>query len=391
MGYSSNIKLQYVISFMRALLPAYVIERLFWQAQGMTVQMMVLCGVIYSLTVILLDVPGGILADRIGRKPMIFLGYAFAAGEFIFTVFARSFGMFALAMVSAGIGDALYNGSQNALLYDSLLAEQKQDGFEKLLGNVNALDLAGSMIAMLFGGVLAAQLGFSLNYYISFVSMMIAAVLSLGLKEPPLVTKSESEVLGAVKQAKQALVLLRQKPVVLMLCVSGMVLGAALTQMDEFYQLILYGAELPVVFFGIVGAVLVASRIPGNLLAHKLKQRLRYRSVLNAIFVLNIAGYLALFVVRSVWAVIPIAVISFAAGITEPLVLGYLHHETDSSIRATVESFASLGLQILSMLVGLLFGWVSTQWSIFAGFLPLAVICIIWLVCSNFLARRNIA
>jgi hypothetical protein len=39
------------------------------------------------------------------------------------------------------------------------------------------------------------------------------------------------------------------------------------------------------------------------------------------------------------------------------------------------------------MLIGLLFGWVSTRFSIFAGFLPLAVICAIWLAGSNLLAR----
>jgi len=391
MNYLSNIKLQYVISFVRALLPAYVIERLFWQARGMTVQMMVLCGVIYSLTVILLEVPCGVLADRLGRKPMIVLSYVLAAGEFIFTVFAHSFGMFALAMVSAGVSEAMFNGSQNALLYDSLLVHGKQDGFEKLLGRINAFDFAGSMIAMLCGGVLAASLGFELNYFISVGSFIVAAVLSFGLKEPPVVTKNESEMLGAFRQAKQALVLFREKPVVLMFCLSGMVLGAALTQMDEFYQLILYGAQVPVILFGVVGAVLVASRIPGNLVAHRLKDRVSYRKVLTAIFAVNIVGYLALFFARNAWSVIPIAVISFAAGIIEPLILGYLHHETESHMRATVESFASLGLQFSSMLVGLLFGWVSTWFSIFAGFLPLAAICAIWLVCTQVLARNKTA
>jgi len=380
MGYLRNIKLQYVISFVRALLPAYVIERLFWQERGMTVQLMVLCGVVYALTVMLLEVPGGMLADRFGRKPMILLSYVLAAGEFIFTVFAHSFGMFALAMIAAGMSDALFNGSENALLYDSLLTEQKQGRFEKTLGKVNSLDSAGSMVAMLCGSVLANSFGFELNYFISAGSLVVALLLSLGLKEPPLVTKNENEVLGTFKQAKQALKLFHVKHSVLMLCLSGMVLGAALSQMDEFYQLILYGAGLPVIAFGIVGAVLTASRVPGNLLAHKLKQRLSYRSVLNAIFVVNIVGYLALFFARSAWAVAPIAVISFAAGITDPLIMGYLHHETESHMRATVESFASLGLQFLTMLVGLLFGWVSTRYSIFAGFVPLGVICAIWLV-----------
>jgi len=391
MGYLNNVKKLYVISFVRALLPAYVIERLFWQARGMTVQMMVLCGVIYSVTVILLEVPAGVLADRLGRKPMIVASYALAAGEFIFTVFAQSFGMFALAMISAGISEALFNGSQNALLYDSLLSANQQNNFEKTLGKINSLDFAGSMIAMLCGGILAARLGFELSYFISAGSLAVACLLSLSLKEPPLITQSESEMLSALKQAKQALALFRKKPVVLTICLSGMVLGAALTQMDEFYQLILYDAGLPVIAFGVVGAALVASRIPGNLLAHKLKKLFGFQAILNAIFVVNIIGYIALFLTRSVWAVVPIVLLSLAAGVADPLVLGYLHHETDSEIRATAESFASLGLQLFSMLIGLLFGFVATRFSVFAGFLPLGVICLVWFIASNSLTRSKTA
>ena len=38
MGYFGNIKKQYWISFFYALIPAYVIERLFWQERGIDVQ-----------------------------------------------------------------------------------------------------------------------------------------------------------------------------------------------------------------------------------------------------------------------------------------------------------------------------------------------------------------
>lgn len=96
---------------------------------------------------------------------------------------------------------------------------------------------------------------------------------------------------------------------------------------------------------------------------------------LSALIAINAIGYMIISRTRNVFCLIPILAVSWAAGITEPLITGYLHHHTESHIRATVESFASLGLQFLSMPVGLAFGFVSTRYSIFHGFAVLAAVC----------------
>jgi len=381
MGYLGNIKIQYFIRFFSSLIPAYVIERLFWQARGMDVQMVVYCHIIYSLAIVLMEVPSGILADRFGRKPLIVISYVLAVIEIVILLFAHSFWMFALAMAGTGTGSALFSGANNALLYDSLLAGGKQGEFEKLLGRLSAVDFAGHVIAMLSGGLLADKMGFELNYMISIGSMGIAFLFTLLLKEPPMVTKAER---GAISQVKQAMSLFKKQPLVLIYCASGMLLGACLAQLDEFWQLVMEGIGIPVALFGLVGALLTASRVPGNLLAYKLKERFSYQAILNAIFLVNILGYVTIFFTRSAWNLIPVALVSLVAGIAEPLVMGYLHHRTESRYRATAESFASLGLQGMSVLAGLVFGFVSVRFSIFAGFLPLAVICAAWLIVFQF-------
>ena len=72
-------------------------------------------------------------------------------------------------------------------------------------------------------------------------------------------------------------------------------------------------------------------------------------------------------------------VLFLISGIVNPLVLGYLHSHTESHVRATVESFASVCLRVLSVGIGLLFGYVSTVYSIFAGFLLIAAVCFVYL------------
>ena len=134
MGCFSNVKKLYWISFFRSLIPAYVIERLFWQQRGMNLQMVVYVEIIYAITVTLFEIPSGILADKFGRKKMLTLYGALAATELSLLLFAYSFRQFALAIFLAGIGKALSSGSENALLYDTLLIENQHKGFEKHLG-----------------------------------------------------------------------------------------------------------------------------------------------------------------------------------------------------------------------------------------------------------------
>lgn len=375
MGCLDNINKQYIITLFQSLIPAYAIERLFWQERGMNVQMVVYCEIIYAFTVFLLEVPSGILADRYGRKTMLVLNGVLSAAEMAILLYANSFFAFGLAVLLSGIGKAFSSGSQNALLYDSLLMKQKQGTFEKLLGRLSVVDIIGSVAAAVSGSVLAHFWGFELNYMLSFASWVIVVFVSLSLKEPPMVMKPEHELTGFLPYARQAMHFFKSKPVVILYCLSSSLLGACMVYLDEFMQLILDEAGVPVLFFGVVLSFTLLLQIPGNLIAYKLTSHFSYRTILLVIIAVNAAGYLAVYLTRNALCIIPMAMMALAGGVTEPLVMGYLHHQANSEIRATVESFFSLVLRGMSMGVGLLFGYISTQFSIFTGFAVPAVLC----------------
>ena len=375
----SNTKKLYWISFFHSLVPAYVIERLFWQQRGMNVQMVVYAEIVYALTVTIFEVPSGILADKYGRKRMLSLNSFLSAIEMLLLLFAHDFWQFALAVFLAGVGKALSSGSENALLYDSLLAEGRQDDFEKLLGRISAFDITGSIIAALSGGVLANHFNYEFNYFLSVISMGTAFVVTLLLEEPPKLKKQETEIIGAARYAKQALTVFIRQPLVLIYCLTGAVLGACVIYLDEFWQTALDYIGIPVVFFGAVGALASMLRLPGNLFAFKLKGRFEYRHIFVCVITVSIVGYAAIFFLENALCLIPMMLMVLVNGVVDPLVSGYLHHNTESNIRATAESFTSLGLRILSIGVGLVFGYVSMKYSIFTAFLSLGVVCLTYL------------
>jgi len=123
----SNIWKLYAYWFFHNLVFAYVIERLFWQQRGITIQQVVYTEIIYAAVIVLIEVPTGSLADKWSRKNMMVLSAVFCICEFLILIFARKFWHFAAAVFLAAISKALSSGTSNALLYDSLklIGEEK--------------------------------------------------------------------------------------------------------------------------------------------------------------------------------------------------------------------------------------------------------------------------
>src|SRR5690554_5985350 len=102
MNVTGNVWKLYAFRFLSSLVPAYVIERLFWEERGMTIQMVVYTEIIFAITVLLFEVPTGIVADRWGRKQMMILSAVLGCFEFLILLFATEFWHFAVVVIIAG-------------------------------------------------------------------------------------------------------------------------------------------------------------------------------------------------------------------------------------------------------------------------------------------------
>jgi ABC-type dipeptide/oligopeptide/nickel transport system permease subunit len=91
-------------------------------------------------------------------------------------------------------------------------------------------------------------------------------------------------------------------------------------------------------------------------------------------------GLMASGYTKSFAGIILLLIVFITSGIIEPLVSGYLHHRTESSCRATVESFQSLAERLAIIVVGLVFGYFSTNYSIFSGFRILGAVAFVYFI-----------
>ncbi|MBW7477312.1 MFS transporter [Paenibacillus oenotherae] len=390
MGYTRNVWKLYVIRFFYHLIPAYVIERLFWEERGMTIQMVVYTEIIFAATVVMAEVPTGIIADKWGRKQMIVLAALLGCFEFLILVFATEFWHFALVVFLAAIGSSASSGAENALLYDSLLAEGKEKDFEKILGRMNALDIVSIIIAALCGSLLSDRFGFELNYWISLAAMIVSLGMTATLVEPGArQTNADNEMPVPMKTYITASVrFFSHNPGVSLVMLSGMVTGAAINFIDEFWQIYLNRLEIPVIYFGLFSALFFLLRLPGNVLAYKLKGRFSHRILLSAVTAVLALGFVYISAVRDYSGLAALFIICLAAGVIEPLAAGYLNHRIDSSMRATMGSFQSLGENAVLVLAGLGFGYFSSRFDVFGGFGFVAILCSAFFVYFAFASRR---
>lgn len=379
MGYETNIWKLYVFRFFYNLIPAYAIERLFWEQRGMSIQLVVYTEIIFAITVVLLEVPTGIIADKWGRKKMVVLSALLECCMFLILVFATEFWHFAVAIFLAGIARTSSSGSENALLYDSLLQNNKEQQFEKYLGRLNVCDYSSAIIAAICGSFLASKYGFEMNYWISVASMLVSSCISLMLIEPTVKSKSDEsiEISGYIKASIN---FFRKNPSVRLVVLFGMITGAALSFIDEFWQLYLNRLEIPVLYFGLYSAVIMILRLPGNIIAHVMKRRFSYKIILTCVIAVFAVGFLYVSVTKDYTGLGAIFLICLFSGIIEPISTGYLHHRTDSNMRATIDSFQSLGLNAVLIITGLGFGYFSSKYDIFGGFGFVAFICGVFFV-----------
>ncbi len=396
MDIKSNIWKLYISRFFRGLIPAYAIERLFFEQRGMTVQALVYIEIIYALTVVILEIPSGIISDRCGHKRMMVVSNILACLEFIILLYSHEFIHFAIVVVMAGIGHCACSGSENALLYDSLCLLGKEQDFEGHIGRLNAVDFTAVTIAASAGGILAGRYGFELNYIISAVSMLVSLVIVIILLEPAKIQKNPGnhemrtdDYFPFKRYVVTSIRFFRGHPGVSLVLLAGMITGATLNFLEEFWQIYLERMKIPVAWFGLFLSLFMALRLPGSILVSALKKRFGVRTILSGVAAVFAAGFIYIAIARNYSSLVILAVISLFSGITDPLISGYLHHKiNDNDMRATIESFQSLGLKGFVALTGMGFGYISRHFDIFGGYGFTGIVCLVFLIYFIIASRK---
>src|SRR5471030_45094 len=112
----------------------------------------------WALAIVFTDLPAGVLADRIGRKPLVVAAAVFMVLEMILLAAAPLHGGIVLLLcclanrVLSGMAEGMASGADEALVFDSLAERDRSGEWPKVLDHVMRWQGVGMVIAMLVGG-----------------------------------------------------------------------------------------------------------------------------------------------------------------------------------------------------------------------------------------------
>jgi len=362
----NNIKKLYLYSFFHSLIFAYVIERLFWASKGITIIQVVWIELIYAAIIVVLELPMGMYADRFSRKNLIVLDAFFSILEILIISFAQNFWHFAIAVAFSAVGFTLQSGAHNALVYDTLAQQGETASFEKVLGRIEGFDNLAAMVSGLIGGIIAAEFDYVSTYRVSLISLVIAFFIALSLREVRFApTENKKWVLDDWMEVLNFVVHHKRVRKVMF---AAVVVSAAVNFLFEFWQLYAEKVSVAVIYFGVIQMVSFMVISLGGFCISYVKDTLGFRNaIIFSLFAMAI-GFAALSFDYRMIGLGMMAVIYFASAIVEPVSLGYMHQHAIDKYRATIESAFSVIEHLAVAVIGIPFGLIATEISIFAGF-----------------------
>lgn len=135
------------------------------------------------VTMTFMEIPTGAVADIFGKKLTIFLAMALSGIGSLIMGFAPNFNVLVLSIVSMTIGGALYSGTMEALIYDSLKQLKKENNYSKVVKNISSLQLLAFSLSGIIGGFLY-KINPGFPFILTGLAQLIGCLLAFLLKEP---------------------------------------------------------------------------------------------------------------------------------------------------------------------------------------------------------------
>jgi len=145
----------------------------------------------YALGRLVMDLPVGVVADRVGRRPVLLLGATILSAFAFLNGLARGFWELVLYRFLQGIGSSMWMTSRSILLADILRPEERG----RVLGYFQAFMLLGASAGPTVGGIVAAAWGVRGPFFVYGLFGLLSLGLSLFLVHEP----GADQVVGRVK------------------------------------------------------------------------------------------------------------------------------------------------------------------------------------------------
>jgi MFS family permease len=325
-------------------------------------------------TMIVFQVPTGLLGDRYGRRLMLFIGEAFfALGVLIFGLSTEFWELFVSNVVWA-IGVCFIVSGDTPFLYDTLVELNRAKEFIGVMAKGWYVMGLMNAVACVAGGILVEYIvpgRIDLTLLFSAVIAIGGSFVALLLKEPKVDRSQMGSYRKHLSVGWRHVISTRA---ILVLILFQIVIEIAAYVMAVFRSVYM-NEDLKLSYFQI-GGFFATFALFGGFMAIKagqIEQRLGEKRSLLFLLMTVLMSFTVVFLVDSPIAIIvqyPMYAVGYLQG---PIISGYINKRVDSEHRSTIVAISSLMFTLLLTLVELPAGWIATGWGVRNTMMILAI------------------
>ncbi len=364
-------------------IPLFIAFRVFFNARfyypvlgvlfldlGLSLEQYAILNAVWAVTIIVLEVPSGAMADLIGRKRMVVAAGFLMILEMLILGFAPAgpllFWFLVGNRILSGFAEACASGADEALTYDSLPDADREHQWPAVLARLMRWSSATFFVAMLLGAAVfdaefmnrvASFFGASSDLkaeetvrwpvLLTLGTSFLATACALLMREPPRARHEARATLSdAVTNILTAARFVFSTRKILILLAAGVLFDSVvrlfLTFASNYYRLI----DLPPSVNGVLGSAFAVLGFFAAGLARRMAARCHPVTVALIVGTTLTIGLFGLCLATPVWGVWVVIPIGLVMPFTQFFLSNYLNAWTSSELRATVLSFRGMALNL---------------------------------------------
>ncbi len=358
--FKRNIISLYLIKMSKWFTLVMPIIVLFYEKHGLGLGDIFLLKSIYSIVLVIFDIPTGYLADSWGRRNCLLTGCLLAFGGFVCYSFSDTFMAFLFAEILLGIGQSMVSGADSAMLYDTMVQYKREDEYLKYEGRVTMIGNFSEAFAGVCGGLLATY-SLRLPFYVQSLIAFTGIPAALALHDYNIKTKITHPIANILKIIHHSLII--NKKLCYDIMFSG-VIGAATLTMAWFVQPLLIRIDMPTGMYGIIWTILNLVAGIAALYSDQLCCRLGRNRTYITILLGIVGGYLAISFYITWFCLFLLFIFYIIRGLATPLLKGYINRQTLPEMRATVLSIRNFIIRLMFAVMAPFIGWLNDFYSL---------------------------
>ena len=287
-----------------------------------------------DLAITALEIPTGWLADRFGHRISLIAGALTQAAGMVLCWLGEGVVGLLSAILLVALGDTLRSGADQALLYRSCLALEREPDFQRIESRSRSLQLVALVAFILAGGAIVETWGFAAGWMAEAAVSVVGVVIAWAMVEPPPGIGEPADVAAPPGNARASRLSALNLSVFLKLIAPAALLGATAGAMAFVAQT---SGETDPGRMTMLVAVITMAEAMGAAVAARLAPSVRSQMVLGGLgAAVAIAGLAlpALFVPA-------VVALSCLVGVLEPLRAAAIQRVAADHVRARAASVAS--------------------------------------------------